>query len=41
MADIYADLYNELKTATAALSASNEYVKSDLFFGGATTGTPR
>ena len=26
MADIYADLYNELKTATAALSASNEYV---------------
>jgi hypothetical protein len=40
MADIYTDLYNELKTATAALSASNEYVKSDLFFGGANTGTP-
>ena len=39
MADIYADLYNELKTATAALSASGEYVKSDLFFGGATTGS--
>ncbi len=35
MADIYADLYNELKTATADLSASNEYVTSDLFFGGA------
>ncbi|MES2328805.1 MAG: SusD/RagB family nutrient-binding outer membrane lipoprotein [Bacteroidota bacterium] len=35
MADIYADLYSELKTATAALSASNEYVSSDLFFGGA------
>jgi hypothetical protein len=35
MADIYADLYTELKTATAALSASNEYVASDLFFGGA------
>lgn len=34
MADIYADLYSELKTATAALSASNEYVSSDLFFGG-------
>ena len=40
MADIYADLYNELKTATAALSASNEYVTSDLFFGGATSSTP-
>jgi hypothetical protein len=40
MADIYADLYNELKTATAALSASNEYVSSDLFFGGATSSTP-
>ncbi len=26
MADIYDDLYNELKTATADLSASNEYV---------------
>jgi Starch-binding associating with outer membrane len=37
MADIYADLYNELKTATAALSASNEYVTGDLFFGGSTT----
>jgi len=35
MADIYADLYTELKTATANLSASNEYVSSDLFFGGA------
>jgi len=35
MADIYADLYTELKTATADLSASNEYVASDLFFGGA------
>jgi hypothetical protein len=34
MADIYADLYNELKTATAALSAANEYVPTDLFFGG-------
>ena len=40
MADIYADLYTELKTATANLSASNEYVTSDLFFGGATTSTP-
>jgi hypothetical protein len=40
MADIYADLYNEIKTATAALSASNEYVKSDLFFGGLNTATP-
>src|SRR6187402_1196535 len=40
MADIYADLYNEFKTATAALSASNEYVSSDLFFGGATSSTP-
>jgi hypothetical protein len=39
MADIYADLYNELKTATAALSTSNEYVTSDLFFGGATSST--
>ncbi|MBK5271003.1 MAG: SusD/RagB family nutrient-binding outer membrane lipoprotein, partial [Bacteroidia bacterium] len=36
MADIYADLYTELKTATADLSASNEYVSSDLFFGGKT-----
>jgi hypothetical protein len=35
MADIYADLYTELKTATADLSATNEYVASDLFFGGA------
>ncbi len=35
MADIYADLYTELKTASADLSASNEYVSSDLFFGGA------
>lgn len=34
MADIYVDLYNELKTATADLSASNEYVAGDLFFGG-------
>jgi len=41
MADIYADLYTELKTATADLSASNEYVASDLFFGGtAATITP-
>jgi hypothetical protein len=40
MADIYADLYNELKTATAALSSSGEYVKGDLFFGGANSGTP-
>lgn len=35
MADIYADLYNELKTATGNLSASNEYVSGDIFFGGA------
>jgi len=40
MADIYADIYNELKTATADLSASNEYVASDLFFGGSTTVSP-
>ncbi|MEO8948432.1 MAG: SusD/RagB family nutrient-binding outer membrane lipoprotein [Mucilaginibacter sp.] len=40
MATIYADLYNELKTATLALSASNEYVTGDLFFGGATTSSP-
>lgn len=40
MADIYADLYTELKTATADLSASNEYVPSDLFFGGAPSSTP-
>lgn len=40
MADIYADLYNELKTATADLSTSNEYVSSDLFFGGAPSATP-
>ena len=40
MADIYTDLYNELKTATAALSTANEYVATDLFFGGATTATP-
>jgi len=40
MADIYTDLYNELKTATADLSASNEYVTSDLFFGGSTTSSP-
>jgi len=40
MADIYADLYTELKTATADLSASNEYVTNDLFFGGATSSTP-
>ena len=32
--DIYADIYNELHTATAALSTSNEYVGADLFFGG-------
>jgi hypothetical protein len=36
MADIYEDLYNELKTATADLSESNEYVAGDLFFGGST-----
>ena len=40
MADIYDDLYNELKSATADLSASNEYVSSDLFFGGSSTVTP-
>ena len=40
MTDIYADLYNELKTATADLSASNEYVTSDLFFGGASSTSP-
>jgi hypothetical protein len=40
MADIYEDLYNELKTATADLSASNEYVTGDIFFGGATSSTP-
>jgi hypothetical protein len=40
MADIYADLYKELKSATAALSASNEYVSNDLFFGGSATVTP-
>lgn len=40
MADIYTDLYNELKTATAALSATNEYVTGDLFFGGASSSTP-
>jgi hypothetical protein len=40
MADIYADLYNELKVATAALSPTGDYVKSDLFFGGANTATP-
>ncbi|MEO6721581.1 MAG: SusD/RagB family nutrient-binding outer membrane lipoprotein [Ferruginibacter sp.] len=34
-ADIYADLYTELKTATADLSVANGYVSSDLFFGGA------
>jgi hypothetical protein len=36
MADIYADLYNELKTASADLSPTGDYVKSDLFFGGGT-----
>ncbi|WP_295792308.1 SusD/RagB family nutrient-binding outer membrane lipoprotein [Mucilaginibacter sp.] len=40
MAAIYADLYNELKTATGALSVSNEYVTGDLFFGGATASSP-
>ena len=40
MADIYADLYTELKTATAALSSSNEYVTGDLFFGGSTSSSP-
>jgi hypothetical protein len=34
MEDIYEALYNELKTATADLSESNEYVTGDLFFGG-------
>lgn len=37
MADIYADLYTELKTAAAALSPTGDYVKSDLFFGGSNT----
>jgi hypothetical protein len=37
MAEIYADLYNELKTATANLSATGDYVKGDLFFGGSNT----
>ena len=36
MEDIYDSIYNELKTATADLSASNEYVTNDLFFGGIT-----
>lgn len=36
MADIYADLYTELKTATTDLSLTGDYVKSDLFFGGGT-----
>ncbi|MEO6453576.1 MAG: SusD/RagB family nutrient-binding outer membrane lipoprotein [Ginsengibacter sp.] len=40
MADIYADLYNELKTAAADLSTSNEYVTGDLFFGGAPSSSP-
>ncbi|MFD0749571.1 SusD/RagB family nutrient-binding outer membrane lipoprotein [Mucilaginibacter calamicampi] len=40
MAAIYTDLYNELKSATAALSTSGEYVTSDLFFGGATASSP-
>jgi hypothetical protein len=40
MADIYDDLYNELKTATADLSASNDYVTGDLFFGGSNSPTP-
>ncbi|MEO6849140.1 MAG: SusD/RagB family nutrient-binding outer membrane lipoprotein, partial [Mucilaginibacter sp.] len=40
MSAIYADLYNELKTASAALSASNEYVSGDLFFGGSTSSSP-
>jgi len=40
MADIYADLYTELKTATADLSVSNEYVTSDLFFGGSSSSSP-
>jgi hypothetical protein len=40
MADIYADLYNELKTATAALSPTGDYVAADLFFGGSNTVTP-
>jgi hypothetical protein len=40
MADIYADLYNELKTATSALSPTGDYVSADLFFGGSNTVTP-
>jgi hypothetical protein len=40
MTDIYADLYNELKTATADLSVSNEYVTGDLFFGGSAAPSP-
>jgi hypothetical protein len=40
MEDIYDSLYNELKTATADLSASNEYVTNDLFFGGITKPSP-
>jgi len=32
-ADIYADLYNEIKGASAALTATGDYVKEDLFFG--------
>lgn len=40
MADIYADLYTELKTAAAALSSTGDYVKSDLFFGGSNSVSP-
>jgi hypothetical protein len=40
MADIYADIYNELKTATADLSPTGDYVKGDLFFGGSNTVSP-
>lgn len=31
--DIYESLYNEIKSATAALDASKEFVREDLFFG--------
>lgn len=37
MADIYTDLYNELKNATGALSTSGEYVSADVFFGGSSS----
>lgn len=40
MTEIYEDLRTELTAATTALSASEEYVKSDLFFGGSNSPTP-